>query len=221
MKDYKPIRKITNRGSKKNTGFFPSKKNERNVAFESLIELDFIYLLEFDEKVISYFEQPFKLKYFYKNRTRTYTPDFLVNRTDKTLVIEIKPHKQFIQIINNEDKKQKYIVADMHCISIGQEFRIITDNDIRNGNFLNNIKYLFAYAGKKVPASDKLLIRNLLISTGPTSINNLIALLSNNKNGQVNDYYAYILSLIYSHNIYTDLSIKIDRNSLVFLKGGF
>jgi len=61
-------RKITNRGTKKQTGLFPSEKNEKTIEYESSIELDYFYLLEFDEDVVSYEEQPFSIHYLYLGR---------------------------------------------------------------------------------------------------------------------------------------------------------
>ncbi len=64
-----PVRKITNSGSRKNTGYVPSLKNERPIAYESLLERDCIYLFEFDDAISSYSEQPFKITYHIQNRS--------------------------------------------------------------------------------------------------------------------------------------------------------
>jgi len=103
--EYTPSRKISNTGSKKNIGFFPSIKNGRPVAFESHIERDFLYLLEYDRNVVNYYEQPFTINYKQNDRQRRYTPDFLVIRSDKTQVIEIKPYEKYIEIISSEENK--------------------------------------------------------------------------------------------------------------------
>jgi len=46
----RPVRKATNRG-KNIIGYFPSVKMGRMINFESLIERDFIYLLDFEQEV--------------------------------------------------------------------------------------------------------------------------------------------------------------------------
>jgi hypothetical protein len=53
-----------NTGTLKNIGKFPSLKNKSTIWFESHLERDFIYLIEFDKSVTKYQEQPFKVKYF-------------------------------------------------------------------------------------------------------------------------------------------------------------
>ena len=56
-----PVRKI-----KKSyiscVGYFKSYKNNKQLAFESILERDFFTILEFDDAVVSYEEQPFQIK---------------------------------------------------------------------------------------------------------------------------------------------------------------
>jgi len=213
--DYTPSRKINNTGSKKNIGFFPSIKNGRPVAFESHIERDFLYLLEYDKSVLNYYEQPFTINYKHNNQQRRYTPDFLVIRSDKTQVIEVKPYEKYLQIINNEEKKVKYDTGSKYCVSHGYEFKIVTDVEIRSGCFFNNIKYLFAYSRLKVPASKKILVRNYLISSGPSTIATVINELSHNTS-DFSTYYSYILSLLYYQDISTDLTTEVSKYSNIW-----
>lgn len=77
------------------SGNFVSKKNEnRLIQFESSLERDYVYLLEFDPEVYCYLEQPLKIKYVSpQNKRKTYVPDFLVRYRDpliKDELIEIK-----------------------------------------------------------------------------------------------------------------------------------
>ncbi len=58
------VRKFTNRGSTtKVIGKFPSLKNGKPVWWESQLERDFLYLLEIDDDVVSYYEQPLRIPY--------------------------------------------------------------------------------------------------------------------------------------------------------------
>jgi len=52
-----PVRNVSNRGGSV-IGRFPSIKMERMIAFESLLERDFIYLLDYDARVEWFEEQP-------------------------------------------------------------------------------------------------------------------------------------------------------------------
>lgn len=44
-------------------GYFKSYKNNKQLAFESILERDFFMLLEFNKDVVSFEEQPLKIKY--------------------------------------------------------------------------------------------------------------------------------------------------------------
>ena len=211
-----PARKITNIKSKKNTGFFPSIKNERPIAYESLLERDFIYLLEFDKDVISYIEQPETITYHISNRRYRYTPDFLVIRKNKKQLIEVKPYKKLLIILEDEIKKKKFIEAASYCKSQGyQEFKIFTDKDIDKG-YLKNIKYLFSFSKLKVPASCKLIIQNELMDSGPQKISQILFKLATGKE-EVNKYYSYILAMLYHQEIKTELSCPINKMSIIEL----
>lgn len=96
-------RKITNAGSRKVIGKFPSLKMNTAIWWESQIERDYIYLLESDPIVLSYKSQPFSMNYTSLGKKRTYTPDFWVERADFQQVVEVKPITQV-----NTEKSNPY-----------------------------------------------------------------------------------------------------------------
>ena len=98
-----------NSGTLKNIGKFPSLKNKSTVWFESHLEKDFIYLIEFDKSVIKYQEQPFKIKYFLNGKPCIYTPDFFIEKPNKKQVIEIKPPAWLCIRTDNREQARKFI----------------------------------------------------------------------------------------------------------------
>lgn len=98
-----PVRKIP-KNYRSVTGTFPSYKNKRNIFYESLLERDFYLLLEFNDDVDSYEEQPFKIYYQRAKLTYRYTPDVLVHYNSVLnqlpCVFEIK--------MSDEIKEKKY-----------------------------------------------------------------------------------------------------------------
>lgn len=58
------------------SGVFHSKKCQRDIQYESSIELSFISQLETDKRVVFYWEQPVSIPYWRGRRKGTYTPDF-------------------------------------------------------------------------------------------------------------------------------------------------
>lgn len=115
---------------------------QAGIWYESLTERDYMYLLEIDSDVLSYSSQPLKIIYTLDNRQRHYTPDFLVERHRQKQIIEIKPARQ----LNSEKNTKLFQCIDPIIQEKGWEFLVITDEMIRQGSLLNNIKLLYRYA---------------------------------------------------------------------------
>lgn len=135
------VRKISNKGTKKVIGKFPSLKMRRVIWWESQLERDYIYLLEFDLDVVSYEEQPLRIEYYVNGKKHRYTPDFLVKRGDKRAIVEVKQEKEALK-----EKNQSLfrIVSDI-CTRNGYEFIVVTNTMIRVQPRLSNIKLLTKY----------------------------------------------------------------------------
>lgn len=135
-------RNITNAGSIKLIGKFPSLKMGRIVWYESLLERDYLFLLEIDPAVIFYQEQPLRIYYFLEGKKRRYTPDFLIQRKHGKQIVEVKPKKKAME--------QRYItlfrIVDEICWRDGYKFHVATDAVIRSQPRLNTAKFLYKYA---------------------------------------------------------------------------
>jgi hypothetical protein len=214
---YKPARKIVNTRSKKNIGFFPSKKNERLVAFESLIERDYIYLLEYDRDVICYKEQPLEINYRDSNRLKRCYPDFEVQRKGRKQLVEVKPHAKLVKILHDETTINKFNAVALYCDANGySDFKIVTEKDIRKGNAFKNICLLFSYSNIIVPKDIKNTIINVLVSSDQDqTINQLLYKVCVKENNPT--IYAYILNMLYYQEISTNLEEPITRNSLIYI----
>ncbi len=101
-----------------------------------------MYLLEIDPDVLSYSSQPLKIIYTLDNRQRRYTPDFLVERRRQKQIIEIKSASQ----VNNDKNRTLFQGLAPIIQKQGWEFLVITDEMIRQGSLLSNIKLLYRYA---------------------------------------------------------------------------
>ena len=137
-----PVRRITN-GGRKVIGKFPSLKTGRAVWWESPLERDYLYLLEFDPEVVSYREQPLRIHYVLDGDVHKYTPDFLVERTSgRKQIVEVKPEDVAI-----EEEYQRFSRAVTSvCEKSGYEFLTVTDRLIRIPPRLDNVKLLSRYA---------------------------------------------------------------------------
>jgi hypothetical protein len=136
------VRKITNAGTKKNIGKFPSLKMRRNIWYESLLERDAMYLLEFDPEVISYREQEPRIRYWVDSKEHRYTPDLLVGRKHKKQIIEVKPKKALM----DETYNLLFHIITPICREQGYEFVVWTEDGIRMQPRLEIVKTLWRYA---------------------------------------------------------------------------
>ena len=83
MEKYTPARKISNRnGLGKVTGLFFSHKMNMYVSWESQLERDYCYLLDFNKKIKFFFSQPKTFNFTYSGRKIRYTPDFYIEYID-------------------------------------------------------------------------------------------------------------------------------------------
>lgn len=135
------IRKVSNRGG--NTiGRLPSLKVDRMVSFESLLERDFIYWLEFDPTVSWFSEQPLTLSYQHDQRTLHYTPDFHVMKQNQNFLVECKP----VEFVARTENQRKFEAAQTWCVQQNWSFQVVTDVDLNQGYRLHNIKRLCQFS---------------------------------------------------------------------------
>jgi hypothetical protein len=156
-------------------GKFPSLKLGRMVGYQSLIERDFIYLLDFDATVTMYAEQPLSLYYKDGSKQRRYTPDFSFSYNDQTYLIECK-HHAFTQ---PEENQVKWAAAKQWCHENGARFIVVTEVEIRGGHRLENVKLLTDYARYVVDEPTKIAILAAVSTTAaPLRVADLMAVVS-------------------------------------------
>jgi len=138
MGSYKKVRNIP---LKENSlsGKIISKKNDSIIEFESSLERDFIYLLEFNNNVCSYCEQPIKLS----KDNIFYTPDFYIDYfKGKNELVEIKYSADLL--INFEEYQKKFQIAREYCKENNLTFKVLTEVEIRS-QYLENAKFLLRF----------------------------------------------------------------------------
>ncbi|MFC4349517.1 TnsA endonuclease N-terminal domain-containing protein [Kordiimonas lipolytica] len=131
------------------TGWISGKPKDDQIQFESTLERDFAYLAFFDPRVLSIQAQPFTLEYTdAQGNPRIYTPDFQVRYLSSfeqcsEAIVEIKYQKEL------EEKEAEFAdrFASMKRWSEenNTEFHIVTENEIRVGSRLFNIKSLYPF----------------------------------------------------------------------------
>ncbi len=138
----KPTRRIT-KSHRSITGKKPSKKTGNSHRFESALERDYITLLEFDDQVDYYIEQPLAIHYLHDGNDRVYTRDFFVvyksSANTKPLLSEIKYKADLA--LHEANYKPKFNAAIKFSYENGYQFSIITEDGIHTAFFTNRYTY--------------------------------------------------------------------------------
>lgn len=154
------------------TGSFASRKNAQMDGFESLLEKEYMLLLDFDEHVEHFEAQPVTIPV--SGIPKGYTPDVLVyfrpnpNSGDirKPLLTEIK-HTDDLKR-NAEKYAPKFAAAEEYALQNNWEFRVTTQNDIRIPR-LANIKFLREYRNIAPSIEDTTKLIHLVKTLGGTT----------------------------------------------------
>lgn len=165
------------------SGVITSRKNNTHVWFESGLEKDFSLLMEYHPSVNHYTEQPVTIEYQLNDRTRIYTPDFLVKFADseiKSWLCEIK-YRDDLRL-NFSKFKPRFKAAVEFCKAEGWEFRIFTEEQIRTP-FLENLKFLHKYEYDHMDASCYQLVINRVRDLGLTSPREIFTTLDDANDG--------------------------------------
>jgi hypothetical protein len=122
-------RKVVTRSGRGFRGYYPSKKLNRLVQFESILERDAIQLFEQAEAVSEYREQPTIIYYHDEDgQPRKYYPDFEVILEAGDIVhAEVKPAIKLLKA----DIAKKYSTIHQHYLSRIEHFVILTEKELR------------------------------------------------------------------------------------------
>ncbi len=193
-------------------GLFPSyKMYPQAVPYESTIERDLLYFLEFDPAVRRYQSQPFTITGPTPDGVlHTYTPDYLVERITRSALIECKP----VTKTSSDHTRQQIILGTGWAATHDHDFVLITDADLRTGPRLANLKLLYRYRRQAVPVDLHQQCTALLAGT-PVGIP--VVALTAALAGTASAYTAtpYVYSLLFHHYLVTDLDQPLGPKSLI------
>jgi hypothetical protein len=196
-------------------------RNEKSIRHESLLEKEFIQLMDFNDNVIDIIGQPI-IEYISKEgKKRKYTADFLVffkepksqKHIIKPLLVEVKPNKRLIH--DWKELKGKFIQGIKFAKQHGYRFKIFNENRIQS-NKLKNIVFLHRYKDYKPNPDDVNIIINHLQAVGHTTLEHLTTHLYVT-DLQKGNGISHIWHLVYSKIIVCDLSTKLTNNTVLWL----
>lgn len=121
-------RNVVNRSGRGFRGYFPSKKLNRSVQFESILERDAIKLFESSNEVVSYKEQPAIIYYYLDETQKRYHPDFeIILIGDKVIHVEVKPSRR----LATKELSDKFRAISRSYRSKPEHFVILTEIELR------------------------------------------------------------------------------------------
>lgn len=203
-----PVRKIP-KNHLTVTGSFASRKNGSMGNFESLLEKEYMMLLDFDDDVESFEEQPVNIPV--PGVSRGYTPDVLVHfhkdaatgQVRKPFLTEIK-HTDDLKK-NAEKYAPKFATAEQYAFERGWQFGLTTEKEIRTIR-LTNLKFLREY--RNITPNEESCIKILNLVNEMDNVASLQALLHRLA---VNDEeQLYWLPVIWNLVLIRRLNINLD-----------
>ena len=202
-----PIRKVKSTG-RNVTGSFPSGKMGRMIHFESLVERDCLYALDYFPIVKTIEEQPLTIEYKVGNKRKSYTPDFLVTLHDhRKFLFECKPEA----FVDTEKNRLLYNVGVAYCEPPRHwHYKVVTDTKLRDCNFVANLKELRRFAKYEIDRHIQIKMLDLLArSTQPLTVGEAIVYLNPENPERM---VIPILNMAYHQKLY--LSLRPDPISL-------
>lgn len=143
------------------TGVFPSRKNDCGIPFESGLERDLCYQLEFDEAVKAYESQPVVISYTRPSGRKCQGyPDFRIEFHEEMdrrgEIRDVKPRSQLRR--KWVELRPRLKAACRYARQNGKIYRLASEVEIRDA-FLPQWKFLYRYLCEKpdTAAAQKLL----------------------------------------------------------------
>lgn len=166
------------------TGKYPSNKTRWMNAFEGLRERDLMVLADLDDRVATFAPHPIKIIYKHSGRSRSYTPDLLIEYHDGTdgkplrrpelceVKLRLQLRKEWASL------RPRFRAAQRYCRSKGWRFRLVTERVLRQPQ-MNALHFLIGFRRyEPVPAMVADLEQAVRHAFAPLSIKQLQGVLS-------------------------------------------
>ena len=197
------------------TGGYSSRKSKEMDAFESLLEKDYLLLLDFDDAVESFEVQPVRIPV--KGVPRGYVPDVLVRYRPDPLTGEVR--KPLLAEVKRSDYLKlyaakyapKFSAATLYAQDLGWEFRTVDETEIRVPR-LRNIKFLREYRNVDPVESDCIrVLQALEHHNGRSSSDRILDELAATDDERLH-WLPVLWAMVRQKRIWTDLDIPFESD---------
>lgn len=192
------------------TGGYSSRKNEEMDAFESLLEKDYLLLLDFDDGVEAFEVQPVRIpiagipKGYVPDVLVKYRPDPQTGMVRKPALVEVKHSDDLAR--NAEKYAPKFAAAHQYAEERDWEFITMDQNDIRTPR-LANLKFLREYRNVIPSVTDiQTVLKYMAGAVGEASSESLLDTLA-----PTDDNKLYWLPIIWSMVLTRHLATDLDQ----------
>lgn len=215
-----PVRK-TPRNYLHVTGKYASNKNATTNAFESLLEKDLMILLEFDDSVVNFEEQPVHVPV--PGHIKPYTPDILIQYgptvsapvPPKPLLAEVK-HTDFLEK-KAEEYAPKFAAAQLFAESRGWDFKVITEKETRTPR-LANLKFLKSYRSREAtPADYARIVSAIELQDSSTTLQKLLPVLADSDAARLH-WIAIVWSAVCRKIVQMDFDVAMGADPELWLE---
>lgn len=198
-------RKVITRSGRGIRGKFPSKKMDKVVHWESLLERDAIMLFEMHPLVVSYQEQPSEEIYYdTSGQARSCYPDFLLRLTHGGQIL--------VEIKRNIDLKRTSVTEKLQLIALRfaeqeRPYRILSETQIHREPLRSNLQDLWEARRIACIGAEAAAAIDALGVTQQFTLKELTALIGNKQ---------LVLAAIAGGRLRTDLEKPLGPASLVW-----
>lgn len=205
-----PVR-LLKKSAVTNVGSFPSLKLGHPVRYEGSTERDYLFFLEFDQRVQSYEMQPMKISMLLSDgKLHKYTPDVRLLYIDGTRALVECQKKKYLK---KKGTQQQIEIGERWCEENDYRFLLQLDEELYQGPRLDRLKIAFRYSRLSIPhkAFSECLA---YLDTNPQGVT-LRTLVTHLSKDEPERLKPYVWALLFQHTLEADLDQPVDNDDLV------
>jgi hypothetical protein len=180
----------------------------RFLEYESLLERDWMLLMDFDRNVEWICEQPLRLRYCRDGKLASHTPDLLVWRDGEPELCDVKSAER----VDDPEFRAQVRATELACGEAGMGYRVLSEPD---GQLLASVRWLAGFR-EPPPDPDGESARMLsVLAAGPCTICELLS-------GALEPMLArpVLMHLLWVGRVLVDVGEPIEDDSRVWASSG-
>ncbi|MGA2013451.1 MAG: TnsA-like heteromeric transposase endonuclease subunit [Solirubrobacteraceae bacterium] len=177
----------------------------RFLEYESLLERDWMLLLDFDRAVDGICEQPLRLRYLKDGRPASHVPDLLVWRAGIPELCDVKSEER----VEDPDFQAQVRATGQACAEAGFGYRVLSEPDRQ---LLANVRWLVGFREPPTDLDGERARMLAVLEAGPSTIADVLS-------GAVEVALArpVLMHLLWTGAVIVDVGVPLASDSRVWL----